>query len=304
MSRALALLLALTSMPAVGVANDLQTAQKRVFEATRHFQARDYEAALAALREAERIVAPKNDPSLAAIRFNLARCLEELGREKEALAAYESYSKLPDEPHRKQRAWRAIQKLEQRVYGAVSVTCDRVGATVQIPGLADVPEPCPFTRKRVPMGNYTVQVRRPGSEPVDRDITVEPGGGAVLQVQLVDLPSEGPGLVVPEMPPPEAPIDPWPWATLGVGAALVGGGVGLGQWALGARDDAESLPPGKTRDAAVQDFESRRALSYAAYGLGGAVMAAGVALFFVDFDEDPQTAWLRVSGPGALEVRF
>jgi tetratricopeptide (TPR) repeat protein len=303
-SRALALLLALTSVPAVGAANDLPTAQKRVFEATKFFQARDYEKALAALREAETIVAPLNDPSLAAIRFNLARCLEELGRQPEALAAYEAYSKLPDEPHRKQRAWRAIQKLEQRVYGAVSVTCDKVGATVQIPGLADVPEPCPFTRKRVPMGAYTAQVRRPGSEPVDREFTVEAGGGAVLQVQLVDVPSATPALIVPEMPPPEAPINPWPWATLGVGAALIGGGVGLGQWAVGARDDAETLPPGKTRDTAVEDFESRRTLSYAAYGLGGAVMAAGVALFFVDFGDDPETAWLRVSGPGAVEVRF
>ncbi len=112
------------SAEAAPAADKLAEAQALVNTAVVHFRAKEYDAALKALLEAEVLAVAANDPGLASIRFNIARCLEELERWPEALAAYETYLKLPDDSHRKARAWKAVGALEERVFGRLDVACD------------------------------------------------------------------------------------------------------------------------------------------------------------------------------------
>jgi len=111
-------------------------AQRLVNEASALFSDGEYEASLKALREAEALASEVDRSALPLIRFNIARCLQELGRYEEAIEAYQAYNKLPDASYRKQRAFKALQELEREVYGTLSVACDPVGATIEIRGTA------------------------------------------------------------------------------------------------------------------------------------------------------------------------
>ncbi len=254
----------------------LAAAQQHIDAAAGHFRAGAYEAALTELRAAEQITAAANDPALAQVRFNIARCYEELNRPQEALAAYEAYDKLPDDPHRKARALRAVQALEQRTFGALSVSCTQPGAVVRIPGLVEAAQPCPFSRERVPPGRYTAEATLAGQPPQSREVVVEAGAGATVSFAFAAPTFTASGVVEP---PPE-PIDPWPWVAFGAGAAALAAGGVLTASAIDRRDEAETLSPGGERDDVVDTFEQRRTLSYVAWGVAGAAVATGVWLLF------------------------
>ena len=265
-------------------------AQAKVVESTNLFRAGDYEGALASLRGAEKIVAAVNDPSLPLIRFNIARCLELLERWPEALIAYEAYNKLPDAQHRKQRAWKALTALEARVFGTLGVQCSPRGATVRVEGVADGPQPCPWRSDRVKPGRYVVQVTSADYRPWEQTVTVDVGRPVSLRVALEPDPLAAPAALASR--PPSAlqakaveanwaPPRYWTWIAAGAGAvALVGGGA-LTATAVSDRDEIEGMVPGDDRSTRIDDFESRRTLSYAAYGVGAAALMAGLTFFML-----------------------
>jgi tetratricopeptide (TPR) repeat protein len=290
-------------------AERLQKAQAFVNQASQLYLQGNYEAALGALQQAAPLAEAAADPGLPGIRFNIARCLEQLQRWPEALDAYGAYNKLPDEPHRKERAWEAVRGLKRKVYGQLAVTCFPQGAQVRVegPDMHTDAAPCPYRNEEARPGDYTVIVTYPGYLEARRSAAVTVGSGANLEVSLARDPAAAPPplAVLGPQSPPERPMNVWPWVAVGAGAAAAGVGVYFTTAALSARDDAESEPPGEAQDEAVSRFERDRTLSYAMYGAGGALAAVGVALYFLldDDDEDGAAAQVVPSASG-LTVRF
>ncbi len=279
-------------------------AQQLVNESAGYFRDGDFERALTALRAAEPLAAEHDQAALPTIRFNIARCLEQLERWAEAHAAYEAYNLLPDQEHRKQRAWQAVRAIEKRIYGGLTVTCTRAGAVVRIGGREDGPRPCPARFEKLEPGPVTVVVDHPQAPKVEQSVTVVAGETATLDV-AVEIARLGPPVLVPAQAPPPAPESssgPWPWVTMGAGAAVLGAGAALTFLAIDARDAAEGMVPGDDRDVRVDDFELDRTLSYVAYGLGGAAVAAGIALFFVG--DDGAEAAVSPAGPLGVRIRW
>ncbi|MCB9548305.1 MAG: uroporphyrinogen-III C-methyltransferase [Myxococcales bacterium] len=290
----------------VGVAHAASTladAQGLVNMAAERFRDGDFAAALTALQEAEPIVAAANDPSVAQIRFNIARCLEELGRDDEALAAWQVYLRVPDATHRKQRAVAAVTALKKRIYGALAVSCEPVGAAVKIEGLLETAAPCPFRREDLKPGVYKVHVAFDGYSEGMREVEVVAGETAAASFRLEALPVAG-GLVVPPMEAPPPATNPWPWVLIGTGVVAAGGGAFLTTQAIAARDDAESLPPGDDRDGSVDDFETAETLSWVAYGVGAAAIAGGVVLWILDDPATPAGAGDVEMVPGGVRIRW
>ena len=275
---------------------ELEQAQTLVYEASRLFGARDYEGALTQLRSAETIAAKVSDSALPQIRFNIARCLDELGRSAEALAAYQRYIELPDEGHRKDRAWKAMQALEQQVFGRINVTCVPAGATISSRGMSRGDRLCPWSNARVEPGRYSVTISHPGHVTETRAVTVEAGQSVTLEVVLG---AEAPAVpVAPVAPPPVAVTAPPPpprstgapigsLLAVGAGVAAIGAGVYLTMSAIDNRDTAQGLPPGGARRGAVDDFERNRGVSYVTYAVGGAALVAGIALWIAGSDGQP-----------------
>ncbi len=303
--RAAALLLALAATPPLARAqgDDVQAAQALVNEAAQNFGAGDLAAAVKALRTAAPLAERSQPTAVPTIRFNIARCLEELERWDEALEAYEAYNPLPDQQHRKQRAWQAVQALEKRVYGAVAVTCTPGGALVRLVERPDDVRPCPARFEKVKAGPHTVRVEHPSAPQAEVEVTVEAGATATAQVALEA--EVAPPVLTPVTAPvaPPAPSSPWPWLLMGSGVAVAGGGVVLSFLALDARDEAEAAVPGSAQDDAVDLFEQRRTLSYVAYGVGGAAVVTGIVLLFVGGDDDPQAA-VAPGGPMGVTLRW
>lgn len=283
----------------------LKRAQGHVNQASQKYRKGDYTGALESLRSAEIIAVKVSDPSLPQIRFNIGRCLEQLKRWDEALVAYEAYNRLPDEPHRKERAWEAIQMLRKKVFGNLSVACDPRGSFIQIEGLTEGKQSCPWQTERARPGEYTVVATHPGYEAGRKSVRVEAGGAANVEISLkrTEVASTG-GIVMPSMEAPASkPVNIWPWVSGGGGVVALGAGALLTTLAQSDRDDAESLPPGTARDDAVSSFDTNRTLSYVMYGTGAALVVAGVVLWFLA-DDAPNEGLSLVSDAEGLRVSF
>lgn len=284
-------------------ASELERAQQLVNSAAQAYGAEDYERALGLLRRAEAIAAEARDPSLASIRFNIARCLEQLGRNEEALEAYRRYDALPDASHRKQKAYDAIQGLEQQLFAVLSVSCSPAGAAVEISGLTPGQVPCPWQSAKVRPGAYAIKVTAPGHRPASQSVEVVAGAARNVQVTLESAAAALP-VVQAEAPEPGRPLSPIPLVTLGSGVLVAGVGGVMTALAVSSRDTVETTPPGVTQDDAQGDFDTFRTLSYVLYGVGGALAAAGVVFFFVPFGEDDPEAARLEPGPAGFTVRF
>ncbi len=295
--RSSALMLCFLMSPSLAQAPDLATAQERVNQATERFRAKDFEGALKLLREAEAIAVTANDAGLASIRFNIARCLELLERWTDAEAAYRSYLDLPDESHRKQRAWTALQALEKRNYGGLDVTCTPDGARLEILGLKNAPGSCPATLEKVAPGKYRVTATASGHQPAIAEVEVKGGERARLSLELKPDPLAPPKVVPVRVAPPPAKTSVLPWVTMGAGVLVLGVGGFATVQAMDHSDTAESLPPGDERSGAVDDFETMRTLSYAGYGVGGALLAGGVVWLVLEGMDSEAKAHVA---PGAV----
>ena len=295
-----------SSSPPVSAAEDLTTAQQLVNRASQAFSRKDYKTALDALQRAEALAAAANDPALPAIRFNIARCFEELNRFEEAIAAYGRYNELPDQSHRKQRAWEAMQRLKSKVYAQLSVVCSPAGSLIEIAGLTKGAVTCPWKSDEVPPGAYAVKISHPGYE---------------SQIQTVDVSSVGKGFNVEVtlkslLPPPSVagmapskPVNPWPWMTMGAGLVVAATGGFFTSSAVDNRSEVQDLPPGSERTSLQDDFEFNRTLSYAMYGTGGALVAGGLLWWILDEfggDDDAadEAAFDFRPSPSGIEVRF
>jgi hypothetical protein len=257
------------------------------------------------------------------VRFNIARCLEEMKRPAEALVAYGLYLASGEHGPKRARAEAAMAKLKAEHFGRLELTCVPAGAMVTLeggPGGLKEERRCPVSAE-LPVGRYAARIRAAGHDERRIELVLSVGQARVERVELGKFapmtpepaasatrpaPAPVPAAAV-EAPVQPAPAEggrgPWPWVALGTGGlALVGGGV-LHLMMAGARDDAAKTAPGSAARADKTDtFETLRTGALVGYGVGAAVTGVGVWLLL----RAPATGTTArvVPAPGGLEVRF
>ena len=193
-----------------------------------------------------------------------------------------------------------IASLEKTL-GTVVVMAPE-GYRVQLEGQTEVAAPA---RLHGVPGVHKLLVRAPGKAVERRDVTLEVGQFA--RVEIEEAPAPAPAPPPPPPPPPrEAPPPPPPppreappaspdlttrhaigFAAIGVGAATLAAGVLLGTQALDARDAYNATPTHATLDHA----QALQTWTTVAFVAGGVVAAGGLVLVLLPGGK-PKTAAL------------
>ena len=188
-------------------ADEATTAANR---ATQAFRAADYARALTAFEEAVSIVerGQGDTKMLPVLKFNLARCLEELSRPAEAIVAFERYLALPDTEASRKRANERIVNLELRNFARLFVECAPAEGDVYIDGR--LVGRCNADLARLKPGATEVRAQQTDGRTVSAKLTLRPGvesrptltfpgrirvdssDGVVLVVQVDGKPVSGP----------------------------------------------------------------------------------------------------------------
>ncbi|MEM1022892.1 MAG: PEGA domain-containing protein [Myxococcota bacterium] len=294
----------LTATPGFAQTPNIADAQERVNAAAKLFGGGDYEGALRELRAAEAIAAEVDPDALPSIRFNMARCLEELGRTQEAIDAYEAYNKLPDVSHRKQRAFQALNKLRKQVFGSLSVACDPTGSVIEIKGVTEGAPSCPWRSDAVPPGSYALKVTHPGYLEEIRLVEVASGKAQSVQIALNRDPEAAP-LTVAGAPTKEPfRLRAGPTIVTGLGVAALAAGVGFNVSAANNSDAAEDPLNFLQRNELADAFERDRTLAIASYAVGGAALVTGIVWFIAGGKKKNQTSHRVVPTVNGLAVQF
>lgn len=218
-----ALLAALAPIAAPAAEADMARIQARLDTATRLFESDLPADALAVLDEASAELGADGEAQFPLLRFMMARCLVELDRPEDALAALARFEVLARNDEEKALAAEWTAKVRAESFGTLVVDCPE-GGTARIEGeKAPAPKPCPATFDAVRAGPREVQVD--GLDP-PRIARFEVLAGESLTV-------------VPEEPA-EAPRWIWGGLALAGGTSLVGGPVPDGiEPGAGAQASAE-----------------------------------------------------------------
>lgn len=237
--------------------------QDALAAAQAHFAARRYDQALDVLRRVEAQVG--DDVS---VRWNIARCLEELGRVREAITAFEQARAVARRPADRIAADGRIEALRARMPGALIIECAGGRAVLDDGREAR----CPARFDPIAPGRWRGRVL------ADRTstpfvATVAPGGSATIAVEV-----ETPSTAAPD----------WPiWVAIGGAALLAAGGifamVDADRHAAAAQDAIDGADRAGY-DAAQADYDTMVALGYTAYGLSVA-LAGFAGWLIVDRDE-------------------
>jgi len=107
-------------------------------------------------------------------RWNVARCLEELGQAEKAIQAFEHYLKLKDKPESQAQARERIRLLEERYLGQLQISCNLEGVKLQIKRLVHS-HPCPGEWRRVRAGQYHVEARSPEGIKLSQGLEIRAG---------------------------------------------------------------------------------------------------------------------------------
>lgn len=307
----LVLFLVASISPAVATATDeaadirLKKAQATLDLATVMFREGRFAEALAELQQAEPLVDGTEVHPL--VRFNIARCHEELGQLPDAVRAYERYLELTDaNAKRRARAATAVAQLTPQAQGGLAIECVAPGARVTIGTLLPDGAPCPVEIKGVFAGQYAVTVTADGFAPETRQLRVKAGEVARVRVESARIePTPTTAVVAPVKE--TSSNDIWGWVLIGGGvASAVTGGI-LHAAAEAPCENFDELDDNGnkigTACIVVPGAEAETPTSaYVAYGVGGALVVAGVVLLLMDDAPDPQ-ATVVPTGNGIL-VRF
>ncbi len=268
---ALPVLAAPLTAPAAAPA-DVERIQARLDTAGRLFESNLPADALAVLEEVAGELGADGEAQFPLLRFMMARCLVELDRPEEALAALARFEALARDDEERALAAEWTAKVRARAYGALVVECPEGGvARIDAEGAPD-PRPCPATFDAVRAGTHQVQV-----DGLEAPRTAE--------VEVVAGESR---TVTPAAPPP---TPRWLWGGLALagGTGLVGGAVPDGvEPGAGAHASAELF--GEL--AVIDGFRLRLGVGY-----------AYAALAFDDAALDATGQWIRHGLVVPLDVR-
>ena len=237
-----------------------------------------------------RVIALRPAPSL---WWSLGRAEEQAGAYEAAIRAYEVFLATDPADRDRARAQEHLIAVKQAFgKGWLRVAVDAPDAQVQVDDAAPAPAP---VERTLSAGSHRVVVTAPARRSMELMPHVESGELTALDVAL---------RVVPEAPEPPAvdletdavDLEPWGWATLGVGGALVAGGVTLvvlGDLDAATVDDAAGRPTGLSQQEALDLTAQADAETGAGIGLlvgGGAALTAGIVLLILDAQTDTSVA--------------
>lgn len=215
------------------------------------FDAEDWETAVGHFKEADRLY-PGASP-----KHKIAVCLDNLGRIKQAIAAYETFINSDPGPKYAERVKASkarVAELEEKLAampGKVTLTIEpatAAGLVVTVDGT-----PADGVELELAGGDHTVVVEATGMETVTRQITVEPG-----EEQDVAITLEATGAPPPPPPPQEEESGTDQGLLIGglvsAGVAVVGWGVftAFGVMAMGSQSDFEDTPTEELADDTEQ----------------------------------------------------
>lgn len=167
---------------------DVERAQTYVDLGTRLYKQKKFAEALQEFERAETIVTVAE--TRAVLRYNIARCHEELGRPVAAWFAFKRYLELPDSPEAQSKALARISALEAAHVGRLRIRVEPAGAACVVAPLrpeVGVPErlPCPADTQPWPRGAWRVQgsLEAPPRRS-ERQVDVAAGAEARLNIAL------------------------------------------------------------------------------------------------------------------------
>lgn len=164
------ILFALCALLAPRPVTDLQAT---LDQATKAFEAGDYAAALEGFRAVEPTIVQAGDNPV--FRWNIARCLEELGRPDEALAAFDTYLTLPDTPENQAEARARMADIRARFYGTLDVTCAPEDMRFDVEGTQAPSRACPVRLEDLRAGRYVLLGTTPDGREARRVVEVRAG---------------------------------------------------------------------------------------------------------------------------------
>ncbi len=290
--------------PGQGPADDVARAKAQVAAATELARSGDWVGGLRLFREAQPYAEALGDP--AGLQWNIARCLEELGRNEEAIQAFEAYLELPDSTDGHVEAGSRIEALVRVTYGFLDVQCGGATAIVRIRDRAGE-QACPH-RFRLRPGRYRLEAKARDGRRAAATAVVRVGETTPAALTLpAPNPALGgaPGGAADEVragTAPEAASPLVPWLVAGGAVALAGAGTGFLVSASGSFGDAEAAARrynsatsvrelASARGDVESDLDTGRLHRSVGYGLLGAgALAAGAAtwLFLSDGPSDDE----------------
>lgn len=197
----IALCIALTSLtvvPCTGWAQaDEDAARERAkalfMEGLQQYEAGQYEQALAAFQEANRV---KPHPLML---FNIAQVLEAMGRLPGALIVYNDFmASNPPDPTEVQSRIARIREILATRWALVEVTTEPSGTSVWLGQLEGPPVGVTPLTIQVPSGAQTIELRLEGFQPVSRPVQLP--AGKTMSIGVV-MPPLLPVLAVSTEPP-------------------------------------------------------------------------------------------------------
>lgn len=279
----------------------LKKAQAYLDLATTLFGDKDFAGALKELQRAEPLL--EGSDVLPLVRFNIARCFEEMGRPADAVRAYQRYLTLSEEADRRRdRAREAVRLLEPKAVGGLTIECAQKGTLLRIDGLEQPNRTCPVQVKGVLGGSYPTVAAAEGFREARQTIIVEPGrmtthrfdltpeaDPTLREVQTTTRSTEGRSAL------------PWIIVGAGVGAAATGAVFHvMAADTLSTLNKTAKESPGY--DSLESEYEGQRLTTFVTYGVGAALIGAGLYLWFRG-DGDPADQAF-VPTPNGVMVRF
>jgi tetratricopeptide (TPR) repeat protein len=244
-------------LPSALAAQAEMDARARFEAGTSAFAAHDYTAALEHFRAAFELV-PR-----AAVRFNIAVCLERLARFREAIAEYEAAAR-SEELDAGGRARAEAQRARIEPWLAhLRVEGDRTGAAVLVDGEERCALPCEIAIDP----RRQIVIVRDGEDELTR--TIEPERGAAVALRFDRPPVE------PPPPPPGGSLSALGAIGIGIAALGIGGTIGFGLRAQDRWDAFDRTPSDEIADEGelMRDLAN---VSIAAIGVGALLVAIDV----------------------------
>lgn len=243
--------------------------------AQKEFAAGDYAAALPHYQEAEETI-PGARP-----KYQIAQCLDKLGRTDEAVAAYRVF--IDSNPDKTKYA-AEIEEAGKRVAALEATLPAKVTVKVTPPGAQGVAikvdgQPAEGTELSLAAGEHTVEVSAEGMKPKSETITVKANEKRDLNVALEKAAATPTPTPTPTPDPDgegedEGPSNIPAYVTLGIAGAGVVLGTVFGVQALTAQSDFDEMPTVDNadkaeRNALIADMSFGVALTF---GITGAVL--------------------------------
>jgi tetratricopeptide (TPR) repeat protein len=258
------------------------------------FRSKDFDGALTELRRAEPLVA--GSKVQAVVRFNIARCLEELSRFGEAYRAYQRYLNLSEiKDARREKARAAIERLRPSAVGTLRIKCDQPDTVVVISEMGEKARECPFESAEIIIGKYDITAALSEHETARKSVVVKAGAVTdvhfVLVKKTIDVPSQ----------PTTRGID-WAWVGSGLGVAALGVGFHVAAFQTMSDNNEKIVTNSAARDDILDSFRTQRTIAFSSYAVAAVLLGVGYYMSITSDKTDDSTS-VTVT-PSGFQVRF